>query len=251
MKLICISSLSSTCLFFLIVINVMYIHFNDKNCVKQTNQNHYMHHTNVYNDFYKEDNSLNMFFDEHTFGMNVYDNPCEEIKYSSKFRKAVNNKFDCDGIWCINNTFACDKNRDCYHVEHIIDKNGPEFNDACYNKNIAGNLIMAWSRWNSELGTLAQHNYNYSHDEKIQIYGANIVYNAKNNIIKCSSCNTRNNTGNIKNKSGNIPTGYIFLIILLTIFMTNGIINCMLCNKYRDEFSRQSQELILRRLANL
>lgn len=240
MMKVCLAIIS-TSLFFSIVINIIFIIEKNINCnnLSQT------HNTNIYNNNYKGNNNMNMFFDEKTF--NIID-PCEKIGDNPKFRKLINNKIKCTGIWCINNIFACEKNiknispRDCYDVEHIIDKKGPEFNKKCFDKNIAGNLIMTWSRWNRALGPLANKNYSYSYSEKITIYGKNIIYQAKKNIIRCSTCNSSdinildNDIYDITSKNCFEITApeNISLIVLLCIFIINCIINRILWNKYNN-----------------
>ena len=93
----------------------------------------------------------------------------------------------CTGKWCIDNKFICGRsgNTDCYHVEHIIDENGPEFKN-CYGcKNIAGNMVMAYGRWNKALGGLSLRYYNDSTYEKQLVYGADILDRVRDTIWQC------------------------------------------------------------------
>ena len=110
----------------------------------------------------------------------------------SKFRNFVNKKIQCTGIHCIDNQFKCRQggNKDCYHVEHIIDENQGDL-ITCKNgcKNIAANLVMAWGRWNSALGGLGHVNYKESLSEKIRVYGKRRVENVIEQILLCDRFN--------------------------------------------------------------
>ena len=128
----------------------------------------------------------NMLYDNRTFGINIYNDPCTIIT-NSQFRNYVNNHVNCINEWCVGNQFSCRKHledRMCYEVEHIIDKNGPELKKYC--KNIAANLVMALGKWNKEVGELIYYNYDYSKEEKIDVYGKNIVQLVYNKIKECN-----------------------------------------------------------------
>ena len=99
---------------------------------------------------------------------------------------------ECVGEWCVepldqdNNIFSCSGTKDCYHVEHIIDKKNPEYDDEeCVM--IAGNLVMAYSRWNSGLGGMSRYNYTNSEQEKTEVYGKDNINKIRNIIEKCNS----------------------------------------------------------------
>lgn len=78
-----------------------------------------------------------------TFGIDLYDNPCEEMN-TSEFRKNINNPnhpsyTKCISNICTNGQFIGAQIRMptklAYDVEHIIDNNGPwkvELSNACY-----------------------------------------------------------------------------------------------------------------------
>ena len=149
--------------------------------------NHCKRHTNIFKDNWpKEGNSQYAFFDETTFGIDLHTDPCKPITRTTEFRNYVNQHIHCTGKHCVNGLFKCrhagDKN--CYHVEHIIDLNGPEL---CHNgcKNIMANLVMTWGRWNSALGGLARYYYNESMCEKEFVYGKEIVARVREMIGKC------------------------------------------------------------------
>ena len=75
---------------------------------------------------------------------------------------------------------------DCFHVEHIIDINGPEF--PCDNdcKQIAGNMVMTNGRFNKGLGGLSSKYYDDSMKEKTLIYGQNIMDKVRDTIRRCN-----------------------------------------------------------------
>lgn len=102
-------------------------------------------------------NDDSRFFDDSTFGLDIYTDPCASVT-NVDFRKKVNSIAVCSGRWCVNDTYNCVryKTTECYNVEHIIDLNGGEFPKSC--NNIAGNLVMAYGRWNSQLGSRANIN---------------------------------------------------------------------------------------------
>jgi hypothetical protein len=135
-------------------------------------------HTNIYNEYWKNVENPNnnyQFYDPNTFGVNIYKNPCKVIKYNKNFLNTINQNIKCKGKWCINDIFGnCQGNaRNCYEVEHIIDKGGPHLPGYC--KNIAANLVMAWGKWNSQLGNMARYDYNASYEEKHEIYGETMI----------------------------------------------------------------------------
>lgn len=125
------------------------------------------------------------FYDDRTFGA-AFTDPCIRIYLNPQFRALVNAEFDCTGLWCMNGAFACPSgdSRGCYNVEHIVDTNGGEF--LPNQTNIAGNLVMAWGRWNQENGRLAARSYADAQAEKQEVYGADAVERAKDAIRSCN-----------------------------------------------------------------
>ena len=130
-----------------------------------------MWHSKFYLDNIKYNNDNYQFFDPNTFGIDIYEDPCEPIK-NINFKNKINIVSECIGLWCVNKSFNCKNHmtQECYNVEHIIDTKGMEFKDpSC--KNIAGNLVMAYGRWNSQLGARAKYHYDDNMNEKNMIYG--------------------------------------------------------------------------------
>lgn len=132
-----------------------------------------------------QNNTDNLFYDPHTFGLDLFNNSCQ-IMSLQNFRKYINSNIKCNGKWCYKNYHCmCYDSRSCYNVEHILDKKGKEFSNC--NKDIVGNYVMAWGKWNQKLGRVAYQNYYNSIKEKEQIYGLTIVNRVREHFRKCCS----------------------------------------------------------------
>ena len=134
-------------------------------------------------------NANNLFYYKGSYGGDIHPNP---LQYSTnqQFRVIVQrNVGTCNGQYCENNQFKCQSNgnTNCYHVEHIIDENGPEFTNCQRCKDIPGNMIMAAGDWNKALGGLARRAYIQAQNEKYMIYGSAVMQRARNYIQAC--CN--------------------------------------------------------------
>ena len=114
-------------------------------------------HTTQYDRF--QSCKVDKLFIQTTYGGLLAD-PCKDMTTGpgEKFRKILlKNGIPCDASWCINETnYGCTEKvaRDgCPNAEHIIDlkQSGDEYKNC--NKNILGNLVMAYSKWNNEVGT--------------------------------------------------------------------------------------------------
>ena len=136
-------------------------------------------HTIYYNQNWTGNNHQ-LFFDIHTVGYNIFSNPCE-IMTNKEFRDHVNKIISCNETWCVRGKYSCPSYvfRNCYEVEHIYDLNRPEYNKY---KNIVGNRVMAWGKWNGALGRLS---FNDSLNEKYNIYGHNIMIESQRHINRC------------------------------------------------------------------
>lgn len=136
-------------------------------------------HTNAYN-IYKEKHSLSELFILKTFGGFLKMDPC--TPFTGDYRKLlIENGITCEGKWCgPNNGFNCTgTNTECYHIEHIIDKTNSGIEG---DKLIIGNLIMAYGRWNVQIGQLCWPSVMI---EKGEIYGG-IFDMALDNVRKCN-----------------------------------------------------------------
>ncbi len=92
------------------------------------------------------------------------------------------NDIPCSGDWCIDDKFKCQRgnSQSCYNLEHIIDISNSMLEHQ--NKNIVGNIIMAYGKWNQQVGQLVWQNVEI---EKREIYGNDIVNRAMLNIQYC------------------------------------------------------------------
>lgn len=200
-----------------------------------------LEHTPAYNEFYIQDGNTNfMFFDSFTFGINIYTDPCTPISPNTVFRSFVNSKVTCSGAWCIDGLFKCEKTSkgvpktECYDVEHIIDKNGPEFKYC--NKNIAANMVMAWNKWNTQLGFRLDYDSNIH--EKELVYGKEMMDSVRKQIQLC----------NVGCENDWTPLTYNFgvLEINIIIFISSIMLTCCLlhCKKKKksNDVYNQLQE---------
>lgn len=143
-------------------------------------------HTSYYNEWKAGNFNHDDFFQRNTYLPFSNIDPCMEINSREDYinlLKQLNIK--CEGKWCINGEWKCKyhNSRDCYNREHIIDlKNSEVEFDATYDKDIAGNFIMAYGAWNQEIGRIKD--WNSIKAEKSEIYGQ--IFNmAYNNVKQC------------------------------------------------------------------
>lgn len=189
-------------------------------------------HTDYFNQWIIDGNEENYFYDSNTFGLD-YDVACA-VMTNSAFRSYINSKMECNGVWCdANDKFTCVTSRsDCYHVEHILDENGPEFNIDC--KQIAANRVMAYSQWNMNLGRIAVNNYQDSLDEKKTIYSEDIIDRVRRKISRCNP-ECINNYQDITKSSIRINNYLIAFIILSSFTCICSICTCISLYKWKYE----------------
>jgi len=123
------------------------------------------------------DNRNNYYFVPNTFLL--AQDPCTVINNRAEYLSALSNAgITCVGQWC-NGNFGTKPQRTHYEMEHIVDVVELDFPDC--NKNILGNLVMAFGIWNNQVGQL---NSKGAANEKSQVYGS--IYNlARANVAKC------------------------------------------------------------------
>jgi hypothetical protein len=147
----------------------------------------------------------------------------------------------CSGLWCRNGQFTCGPgNLDCWQMEHIIDLNGSPA-VGC-DLNIVGNVVMAYGRWNNEIGRLSWRDVRH---EKTLVY-KQIFELAVENVLKCG-CNITDNTQLDyylirAGLHGSELESFILIIILaasIVIFMTTACILACLrgCTKRIDGYT--------------
>lgn len=142
-------------------------------------------HTKIFNE-YAKNNKLGDLFQKNTYG-GFLSEKCQNLgnNYRLNYIKLLDkHNITCLDKWCINGTFDCSGTRECNEVEHIVDRSNTPYN-IC-NPNILGNVIMAYGKWNAQVGQLC---WKDIINEKKQVYGKNIFCDAIRNVIECSGCN--------------------------------------------------------------
>lgn len=144
---------------------------------------------------------------------------CDQRELRKKYIEFLTkHNISCTGSWCINNKFSCSdpitkkRTNKCYNVEHIIDKNYAIPALANYDKNIFGNIIMAYGVWNQQIGNLQ---WQCVEAEKREIYSDDIVNKAIEYIKKCKTYKAELNGDAVKETPSQISTLIIGLILLL------------------------------------
>jgi hypothetical protein len=92
-------------------------------------------------------NSVEIFYDKNTLGINIYENPCKKVT-GREFREYIKQNVKCENDLCFGNNYNCDYpgHTNCFHVEYIIDVIGPEFScTEC--KKIAANIVLINGQW--------------------------------------------------------------------------------------------------------
>lgn len=119
------------------------------------------------------------FLDKHRCTALSSDNSKRREQY---IKLLSDNNIECQGSWCIDGKFKClqGNSKSCYNIEHIVDTKQSILPN--HNKNIVGNIIMAYGKWNQEMGTMLWDNVE---SEKREIYGNSIVDMAIENIQFC------------------------------------------------------------------
>lgn len=143
-------------------------------------------HTSLCVTIWRGTSTESLFYDVRTFGSELAADPCKKMS-TSMYRAFVNKRISCQSKYCVDGRFACVKSdqTSCFHVEHLIDKNGPEFHGM--NKDIAANYVMSWGAWNMAMGTMTRLKYHQMMLEKELIYGRNRLQTAREWIQKCHS----------------------------------------------------------------
>ena len=142
-------------------------------------------HTVEYVNYWTLDgNSNNLFFDNATFGVSIFHDPCIIVSNYQVVRNIINSKIICQGEWCESGSFSCASNiLDCYDLTYVIPYDSPEFQNAC--KNITGNLIMTWKRWSNDVLTLPS--YQNTIAEITEILGSDNINYIRGIIETCGT----------------------------------------------------------------
>jgi hypothetical protein len=149
-------------------------------CVK-----HQEKRSTLYPKWKEIENENYYFYNPDTFGINIAKDPCATVT-RSKLINALNNK--CVGKWCKNGKFECGgTGRECYEMEHIVDKN-------CKGSNVWANVVMAYGKWNIVVSNKPMGGCLNAFHEKTEIYGKVMTDKVKKQLDLCSKkAHKRNN----------------------------------------------------------
>lgn len=188
-------------------------------------------HTSTYNDWINGRFNHNFFIEE-TFGNNIVthkEDLCKTLSRNEYINLLKNNDIYCTGDWCDKNGLFTCTSYPCYQREHIIDQKHSLFDYNPDSKDILGNYIMAYSKWNQQIGQLKWENVE---KEKRIIYGDDIVNKAIENIAYCQELlysqksdytlygdYTSNLYNNSQIDNNKIHSLFLYFIILLSIFL--------------------------------
>lgn len=168
---------------FLFTIALIYLKFINANNISSEIV---YDHTSIYVEKWDVNrNDNNLFFDSYTFGIYLnFLNPCARMT-NYIFRYHVNKHMNCNGKWCRNGKFIYESVDKSYEVEHIIDKNGPEFSNCSECKNIVANYVFSYGKWNRQLGKFTKNKYDSVVNEKNIVYGSLITNTVRAQIKLC------------------------------------------------------------------
>lgn len=188
-------------------------------------------HTNLYYD------SKDGLFTGDFFQKNTYiDTLLTPVKSRTAYLKILaENNVSCTGDWCVNGDFqkSPDNSLDYYQVEHIIDLKNSVYEDDDPCKKILGNLIMAYGKWNNQVGKLSWLNVER---EKREIYGDFIVDSALLSIEMCKRNSTLYSNSNSNNDHDNnfLTATVTVTFIVVSLLCVTGFIIAFICKKIKE-----------------
>lgn len=188
----------------------------------------YSQHTEIYNQYKSGTFTKTLFLPNTYIGV---EDPCAPIDRNSFIKRLEDIGIMCSGDWCDSDGgYGCDRGNtvDCYNMEHIIDQKNsdPEFGDS-FDKKILGNVIMAYSVWNSAVGNIGPSTdktlkWETIKNEKREIYGATIFDRAAENVRYCSR--SISPTPIEDDSSDEPPRNYTYYILGGTVFVLLSIL---------------------------
>jgi hypothetical protein len=111
-------------------------------------------HTEIYKS-YNKDELKTLYLEKTYLPLNNLIDTCKrylQIHRNKYIKELEIYNIKCYGKWCIDGQYKCNNNKACWQVEHIIDTNNSPFNSEYYDLNIYGNIIMAYGKWNNQIG---------------------------------------------------------------------------------------------------
>lgn len=157
---------------------------------------------------------------------------CRQIDRQSYIKYLEDNNIFCYGDWCsADGSFSCSSDStNCYNMEHIVDLSNSLFDDYPEeSKKILGNVIMAYGKWNNQIGQLEWDNVE---KEKREIYGNTIVSAAIENIARCHEKKYKSSSFSYVQLSTEdyediIGLEFVIICILALIISICGLLCCI------------------------
>lgn len=158
------------------------------------------------------------FFHEDFFSRDTYLghypklDPCTVLTKNQYIKLLKDNGGKCSGKWCIDGEWKCRSgdSQECYNLEHIIDsKNSDTEFGPSFNKNILGNYIFAYGRWNQEIGRIKD--WSSIKNEKKEVYGKDIFDRAYQTVYECHK-------GYIEKEETNL-NGILYIIVICGVWI--------------------------------
>jgi hypothetical protein len=186
----------------------------DESCEKRT----------VIYDSYGKSNTNNFYFDIRTYTESTVSMTAQS--YKDKIKASI----PCNGQWCVDNQWKCNKTNQCYNVEHAIPKANDILEIYGCPVDIEGNLIMAYGAWNQALS-------NRYYGEKLEIYGSTIFKSAYRSIYK--ACYLKDPISYPEELCLSNDIGLHITIVLLVISLAIIIIGLFLLLRYKKESTEE------------
>ena len=193
-------------------------------------------HTQTYIEYENGQLTLPWIFQKDTYAPNLkLISPCQTYKSRNEYIGFLKKAGVSCQNRCINGNYSCPTN-DCWQVEHIYDTANSDLSNKGYNVNIYGNLIMAYGKWNQQIGHRI---WDIVKQEKSIIYG-DIFKKARQHIIECNP-----NYSNYSNYS-NYVVGILLIFIIIGCIVLMILVNIQKRKKeqnLKDEYDRFSDQL--------
>jgi hypothetical protein len=142
-------------------------------------------HTKIYESYKNGEFTDTIFLPDTYLGNSGSFDPCSKIDRAKYIKLLNDNYIQCSGSWCVNGEYSC-KNpvngktfTSCYHMEHITDRKNSDSEFEKYDKDILGNVVMAYGVWNMQVGQL---NWEDIKAEKREIYG--VIFDRAYSLVK-------------------------------------------------------------------
>lgn len=161
-----------------------------------------------------------------TIGCHKLPDDQEDLR-AEYIRLLTQNDVGCTGSWCIGGGFSCSgatSSKLCYQVEHIIDQQTTDPQLDRYEKNIVGNVVMAFGLWNSQMGNKK---WDIVQEEKKRVYTQAMFSTARHFVVTCGSGNSAGGDAEDQTNEQNEAHGFSALQIAIgigVIFVISAII---------------------------